>query len=199
MSMFTLAISCLTTSSLPWFRDLKFQVLIQYCSLQFGTLVHHQTHPQLGVIFAWLSLFIPSWAVSLLFSSSILGSCWPGEFIFQYHVFCLFLLSMGFSKQECWRGLPFPPPVEHILLELSTMSHLPWVALHGIAHSFFELLKAVNHVICFFVFVFFCYYGLHSVWPRMHKDKKLVEASWWEVLLAVGQPESYSDGRGHAQ
>ena len=34
MSMFTLAISCLTTFNLPWFMDLTFQVLMQYCSLQ---------------------------------------------------------------------------------------------------------------------------------------------------------------------
>ena len=30
--MFTLAISCLTTSNLPWFMDLIFQVPMQYCS-----------------------------------------------------------------------------------------------------------------------------------------------------------------------
>ena len=34
MSMFTLVISCLTTSNLPWFMDLTFQVPMQYCSLQ---------------------------------------------------------------------------------------------------------------------------------------------------------------------
>ena len=38
--MFTLTISCLTTSNLLWFMDLTFQVPMQYCSLQ------HQTHPQ---------------------------------------------------------------------------------------------------------------------------------------------------------
>ena len=32
--MLILAISCLTTSSLPWFMDLTFQVPMQYCSLQ---------------------------------------------------------------------------------------------------------------------------------------------------------------------
>ena len=32
--MFTLAISCLTTSNLPWFMDLTFQVHLQYCCLQ---------------------------------------------------------------------------------------------------------------------------------------------------------------------
>ena len=35
----------------------------------------------------WLSLFIPFGAISLLFSSSILGTYWPGEFIFQCRIF----------------------------------------------------------------------------------------------------------------
>ena len=39
MLMFTLAISCLTTSNLPWFMDLIFQVPMQYCSLQHRTLL----------------------------------------------------------------------------------------------------------------------------------------------------------------
>ena len=39
MSTFTLAISCLTISNLPWFMDLTFQVLMQYCSLYHWTLL----------------------------------------------------------------------------------------------------------------------------------------------------------------
>ena len=39
MSMFTLAIYCLTTSNLPWFMDLTFQIPRQYCSLQHWTLL----------------------------------------------------------------------------------------------------------------------------------------------------------------
>ena len=39
MSMFTLAISYLTTSNLPRFMDLTFQVPMQYCSLQHRTLL----------------------------------------------------------------------------------------------------------------------------------------------------------------
>ena len=39
ISTFTLAISCLTTSNLPWFIDLTFQVPMQYCSLQHQTLL----------------------------------------------------------------------------------------------------------------------------------------------------------------
>ena len=36
---------------------------------------------------------------------------------------------------------------EQILLELSTMTHPPWMALHVVAHGFIELDKAVVHVI----------------------------------------------------
>ena len=39
MLTFTLVISCLTTSSLPWFMDLIFEVPMQYCSLQHWTLL----------------------------------------------------------------------------------------------------------------------------------------------------------------
>ena len=37
---------------------------------------------------------------------------------------------MGFPRQEYWGGLPLPSPVDHILSELATMTHLSWVALH---------------------------------------------------------------------
>ena len=52
---------------------------------------------------------------------------------------------MGFLKQEYWSGLPFSPPVDPILLELSTMTRPSWVALHGMAHSFTELHKPNRH------------------------------------------------------
>ena len=39
--------------------------------------------------------------------------------------FCLFILFMGFSRQEYRNGLPFPSSVDHDLSELSNMT-LPW-------------------------------------------------------------------------
>ena len=94
----------------------------------------------------WLCLFILSKVISPLISSSILGTYRPGEFIFLCP-FCCFILFVGFSRQEYWSGLPFPSPVDHILSELSTMTRLSWVALHGIAHGFIDLDKAVVYVI----------------------------------------------------
>ena len=60
-------------------------------------------------------------------------------------------------------------PVDHVLSDLATMTHLSWVALPGIGHSFIELDKAVVHVI---KLVSFCDCGFHSVCPLMDKDKK---------------------------
>ena len=37
--------------------------------------------------------------------------------------------------------------MDHVLSELSTMTRLFWVTLHGMAHSFIELDKAMVHVI----------------------------------------------------
>ena len=52
---------------------------------------------------------------------------------------------MEFSRQEHWSGFPFPLPVDYLLSELSTMTHLSWVALHGMAHSSTELRKPLPH------------------------------------------------------
>ena len=54
---------------------------------------------------------------------------------------------MGFSRQEFGSDLPFPSPVGHVLTELPTVTHPPWVILHDMAHRFIELHKAVTCVI----------------------------------------------------
>ena len=61
--------------------------------------------------------------------------------------FCFFILFVRFSRQEYRIGLEFPPPVNLVLSELSTMTRPSWVVLHGMAHRFTELYKAVIHVI----------------------------------------------------
>ena len=88
-----------------------------------------------------LELFLHSSPVAYWIPTDLLGSS------FSVISFCLFILFMGFSRQEYWSGLPFPSPVDHFLSELSTMIHPSWVALHGMAHSLIELQKSVIHVI----------------------------------------------------
>ena len=50
-SMFTLAITCLTTSNLHWFLDLTFQVPMQYCSLLHWTWLPLPVTPTTGCCF----------------------------------------------------------------------------------------------------------------------------------------------------
>ena len=59
--------------------------------------------------------------------------------------YCLFIQFMRFSQQAYWGSLPFPPPVDHVLSELSSMTWLSWVALHSMSHNFIELHKLLCH------------------------------------------------------
>ena len=148
MLMFTLALSCLTTSNLPWFMDLTFKVLMQYCSLQHQTLLPSPLTSTTGCCFCFgsvssffLELFL-HWSPVAYWASTNLGSS-----SFSVISCCLFILFMRFSRHEYWSGLPSHSPVDHVLLELSTTTHSSWVALPGMAHSFIELDKAVVHEI----------------------------------------------------
>ena len=146
--IFPLAISCLTTSNLPWFTDLIFQVPMQYFSLQHRTLLSSPDTSTTGCCFCFGS--ISSFFLELFLHSSPIAY-WapyqPGEFIFQCPIFWLFILFTGFSRQECWSGLLFPCPLDHVFSKLSTMTHLSWVVPHSMAHSFIKLEKAVIHVV----------------------------------------------------
>ena len=160
MLTLTLAISCLTTSNLPWFMDLTFQVPVQYCSLQHCLLPSPVTSTA-GCCFCFgsvssffLELFL-HWSPVAYWAPTDLGSS-----SFSVLSFCLFILFMGFSRQEYWSGLPFPLPVDLVLSGLSTMIHLSWVALHGMTHSFIELDKVVVHVIKLVIFLWLFFFSL---------------------------------------
>ena len=161
MSMFTVAISCLTTSNLPWLMDLTFQVPMQYCSLQHRTLLPSpvtsttRCHFCSGSVSScFLELFL-HWSPVAYWAPTNLSS------LFSVISFWIFILFTGFSGKNTevvchsfssfFRTLQFCQKFcqsmvsDHILSELSTMSRLSWVALHGMAHSFTELDKAVVH------------------------------------------------------
>ena len=96
MSVFTLAIACLTKSYLTWFIELTFQIPMQYCSLQHQALLS-PTDTSFSSYFSTLPQYqighLPAWVTHLLVLS-----------------FCLFILFMGFSRQEHWNGLPLRSP-----------------------------------------------------------------------------------------
>ena len=113
MSMFILTISCLITSNLPCFMELTFQVPMHYCSLQHQTLLSPPDIHHWELFLLWLSLFIPSGAISPLFSGSILVLWYhiyrPEEFIFQCHIFLPFQTVHGVLKARIlkWFVIPF--------------------------------------------------------------------------------------------
>src|SRR5574337_530559 len=141
MLTFTLAISFLTTSNLPWFMDLTFQVPMLYCSLEHWTFLLPPVTSTTGYCFCFGS--IPSFFLELFLHRSPVAYWAPtdlGSSFFSILSFCLFILFMRFSRQES--GLPFPSPVDHILSDLSTMICPSWVAPRAWL-SFIELDKAV--------------------------------------------------------
>ena len=97
--------------------------------------VGHDWLTSLSFSLFFLELFL-HWSPVAYWAPTYLGSS-----SFSVLSFCLFILLMGFSRQEYWSGLPFPSPVDHILSKLSTMTCLSWVAQNGMAHSFIELDK----------------------------------------------------------
>ena len=147
MSMFTLAISCLTTSNLPWFMGLTSRFLCNIVLYTIGLYFHHQSRPQYGTAFI-LALSLHSfWCYFSTLLSSILGTYQPGEFIFQYHIFLPFHTVHGVLKARILKWLAIQFSVDHVLSELSTTTCPSLVALHSRAHSFTELDKAVIQVI----------------------------------------------------
>ena len=103
ISMFTFAISCLTTSNLPCFTNLTFQVPMQYCSLQHWTLLLSPVTPTTGYCFCFGSIpsffleFFLHWSPVAYWAHTDLGNS-----SFSILSFCLFILFMVFSRQEYW-------------------------------------------------------------------------------------------------
>ena len=130
---------------------------MQYCSLQCRTLLLSPVTSTAGYCFCFGS--IPSFFLELFLHWSPVAYWAPsglGSSSFSILSFCLFILFMGFSRQKYWSGLPFPSPVEHILSDLSSMTHcLGWPHMAWL--SFIELDKAV--VLMWLDWLVFCDYG----------------------------------------
>ena len=69
------------------------------------------------------------------------------------YLFAFSSCSWGSQGKNTEVVLPFPSPVDHILLDISTTTRQSWVALHGMAHRYIELDKAVVHVISLISFL----------------------------------------------
>ena len=180
--MFTLAISCLTTSNLPWFMDLTFQVPMQYCSLQHWTLLPSPSYPTLSVVFTLAQPLhstwnyfphcspVPYWAPTNRSSSS-----------FSVISFCLFILFMGSQGKN-------NEMVCHSLFQWTTFCQTspPWPASLGWPQrawlSFIELDKAVVHVIRLTSFLWLWFQCVFPLIPSC----KTYRLTWVSLTVNVG-------------
>ena len=101
MSMFTFAIYCLTTSNLPWFMELTFQVPMHYCSLQHQNLLASQVTSTTGFCFCFGS--ISSFFLELFFHWSPLAYWVPtdlGVHLSVSYVFAFSCCSWNFQGKN---------------------------------------------------------------------------------------------------
>ena len=134
MLMFTLVISCLSTSNLPWFMDLTFQVSMQYCSLQHWTFLPSPVTSTTGCCFYLGS--ISSFFLELFLHSSPVAYWAPtnlGTSSFSVLSFCLFVTVHGVLKSRIlkWFAISFssgPCFVRTLHHDLSVLNGPTW---HG--------------------------------------------------------------------
>ena len=131
--MSTLAISCLTISNLSCFIGLTFQIPMQHCSLHHWTLL---SPPDTSSTVCCFCLPQPLHSLWSFFLSSSPVVYWAPINQGSVISFCLFILFLGFSRQECCSGLTLSSPVHPVLSEMSTMTCPSWVALQAMAHNF---------------------------------------------------------------
>lgn len=122
-----------------------FQVPMQYFFLQFFTFTTRQYYNWVSFPL-WLSYFFPSGAISNcppLFPSSILVTVWPEGSSSGVTSF-----GLSYCPRVLTGRIPegvFSPPLDHVLLELFTITCLSWIALLHMPHSFTEWPKPLCH------------------------------------------------------
>ena len=109
--------------------------------------------------------------------------------------FCLSILCMGFLRQECQNGLPF---FSGRPCFVRTLHHDPFVLLRWPFKAWLIVSLSYTKLSMWSFWLVFCDCGFHSVCFLMDKDKRFIQASWWEGL-AVRKTGSCSSGQSHAQ
>ena len=149
--------------------------ILIYLPLEFSTINISQSWPRLTLIqpssFRWFWMYLRNYITSsvnisvcsfktdnpLLFSRPVVSdSLQPQRWQHARPLPVLYLFvflygSRGSHGKYMGVILLFPPPGDHVLSELSTVTCASWVPLHNTAHSFTELHKPLHHdktVIC---------------------------------------------------
>ena len=207
MSTFTLTISCLIFSNLPWIMDLTFQVPMQYCSLQHWTSLPSPVTSTTGCCFHFGS--VSSFFLDFFLHSSTVAYLAPtdlGSSSFSVLSFCLFILFLGFSRQEYWSGC-------HSFLQWTTFcqNSLPWPVCLGLPYTAWFIVSLSYTTLWSMRSVWLVFYdcGFPSIWPLLNKDKRLMNFPdrrdwlrgkwvlfWWVGPCSVNLNPISVDGQG---
>ena len=128
---FTLAISCLTTSSLPWFTDLTFQVPMQCYSLQHGTWLTSPVTSTMGCCFSLATFLHSLWSYFSTYLHQHIGHLptW-GVLLLGSYIFAFSYCSWGSQGKNTEVVCPS-------LLQWTTFCHTspPWPIHLGWPHT----------------------------------------------------------------
>ena len=163
--------------------DLTNQFPMQYCSLQHQALPLSAVTSTTGYCFCFGS--IPSFFLELFLHWSPVVYWAPtdlGHSSFSILSFCLFMLFMGFARQEYWNGLPFPSLGDHILSDFSTMTCPSWVAPHGMAYFHWVRQGCGPSVIRFTSFLWLWFQCVCPLMP----SRNMYRVSWVSLTLELG-------------
>ena len=137
--------------------DLTFQDPMKYFSVQHQILLSPQDTSTTELHFHFgtaLSFFLEILVIALCSPpvaywtpSNLRGSSSSVIYFVPFHT------VHGALAARMLEWFAIPSSSDHVLSELCTMTCPSWVALHGLAHCFTELDKAVVHVIKWFSFL----------------------------------------------
>ena len=168
MLTFTLAISSLTSSNLPWFMDLTFQVPMPYCSLQHQTLLLSPVTPTTGCCFCLGS--VSSFFLELFLHWSPVAYWAPTDWGVHLSVSYLF----NFSFCSCGFQSEITEVVCHSLLWWTTFCqnsppcpiHLGWPFMAWLSFIEFDKLKSKSSLSLWFDWLALCdcCFSLSALW-----------------------------------
>ena len=122
--------------------DLTFQgsyAILLFTALDLASITSHIHNWVLFLL--WLHPFILSGVTSLLISSSVLGTYWPGEFLFQYPIILPFHTVHGVLKARIlkWLAIPFSSGPRSVRFKgLDLIDRVPdelWNEVHDIVQE----------------------------------------------------------------
>ena len=153
-----------------------FYAILLFTASDFASITSHIHNWVLFLL--WLQSFCSYFP---LFSSSILGTYWPGEFIFQCPIILPVHTVHGVLKSRMlkWFAIPFSSGLHSS--DLSTMTLLSWVAPPAWL-SFIGLDKAVVHVIRLTSFLWLWF---QCVCPLL-SSRNTYRLTWVSLTLDVG-------------